>query len=149
MYVRLLGPFAATVGQPTTLCWRLERGGRAEQQPQAARISFEVLVEVRRGLAASDSITESRCCFACAAAVAVPFQFPVGTRQPADWRALCPSAPGPCLTPIAERPLAAIGAARGRRDVGGARRRGGHCGSHLGAPGGWHPAGACAEPAGC
>lgn len=56
MYVRLLGPFAATVGQPTTLCWRLERGGRAEQQPQAARISFEVLAEVRRVLAASGSI---------------------------------------------------------------------------------------------
>ena len=45
--VRLLGPFAATVGQPTTLCWRLERCGQAEAQPSATRIGFEVQAEVR------------------------------------------------------------------------------------------------------
>lgn len=61
MLVRLLGPFVATLGQPTTLCWRLERGGppapagggagsgAAQQAPAgapASRIAFEVLTEV-------------------------------------------------------------------------------------------------------
>ncbi len=54
MYVRQLGPFVATVGQPTTLCWRLERSGTAEQaqqaqqqqQQQATRVSFQVVAEV-------------------------------------------------------------------------------------------------------
>lgn len=62
MLVRLLGPFVATVGQPTTLCWRLERaaptaaagggGGMPapEQQQQqqlapAQRVGFEVTSE--------------------------------------------------------------------------------------------------------
>lgn len=50
VYVRLLGPFSASVGQPTTLCWRLERGGGvADQQQPAARVSFEVEAEVRQG----------------------------------------------------------------------------------------------------
>lgn len=59
--VRLLGPFVATLGQPTTLCWRLERSGppaaaggsdasgAAQEAPAAvpaSRISFEVLTEV-------------------------------------------------------------------------------------------------------
>lgn len=47
VFVRLLGPFSATVGQPTTLCWRLERGGQPDQQLPASRISFEVQAEVR------------------------------------------------------------------------------------------------------
>lgn len=45
VFVRLLGPFSATVGQPTTLCWRLERGGQPDQQLPASRISFEVQAE--------------------------------------------------------------------------------------------------------
>lgn len=55
--VRLLGPFVATLGQPTTLCWRLERSGppaaaggsEAQEVPAAvpaSRIAFEVLTEV-------------------------------------------------------------------------------------------------------
>lgn len=47
VFVRLLGPFSATVGQPTTLCWRLERGGQPDQQLPASRISFDVQAEVR------------------------------------------------------------------------------------------------------
>ncbi|KAI7835534.1 hypothetical protein COHA_010562 [Chlorella ohadii] len=63
--VRLLGPFVATLGQPTTLCWRLERSGppaaaaaggsegsdgsgAAQDAPAAvpaSRIAFEVLAE--------------------------------------------------------------------------------------------------------
>lgn len=64
MLVRLLGPFVATLGQPTTLCWRLERSGpptpagssngsggsgAAQEAPAAvpaSRIAFEVLTEV-------------------------------------------------------------------------------------------------------
>lgn len=45
VFVRLLGPFSAAVGQPTTLCWRLERGGQPDQLHPAARISFEVQAE--------------------------------------------------------------------------------------------------------
>ncbi len=66
MLVRLLGPFVATLGQPATLCWRLERSGppaaaaaggsdgsggsgAAQDAPAAvpaSRIAFEVLAEV-------------------------------------------------------------------------------------------------------
>eukprot|EP00887_Chlorella_sp_A99_P003263 scaffold9.g3263.t1 len=37
VFLRLLGPFTAVAGRPTTLCWRLERSGAEEGQQQQQR----------------------------------------------------------------------------------------------------------------
>jgi hypothetical protein len=44
--LRLLGPFTAVAGRPTTLCWRLERSG-ADEAGQPTRVQYEVTMEVR------------------------------------------------------------------------------------------------------
>ena len=54
--VQLLGPFSAVAGQPTSLCWRLERAGTPEDPAAAAaaavaaatepsRLRFEIVAE--------------------------------------------------------------------------------------------------------
>lgn len=56
---RLLGPMSACVGQPLTLCWRLERGPGAADGKDSV-LHYEVAAQVGRRISCSEQGVEAR-----------------------------------------------------------------------------------------